>query len=361
MDMNKFDIWFNELNIKNTTKKTIIENYNSAEEFFFDIDSSNKLEFFDKKTNIDMIELYRNGYIDDLINNMKSEDIKYITFYNKEYPNGLKEINTAPFLLYYKGDIGLINNNKNVAIVGARKTTSYGINVASEITKGLVLNGINIISGLAEGVDAIAHNTAIKNNGYTCGIIGTGIDIVYPRCNSLLYKNILKNGCIISEFRPKTKPLAHNFPIRNRIISGISDVIVVVEAREKSGALITAGFAGDMGKDVVAVPGSIFSPMSRGTNNLIVDGAIPFIDLNSILKVLKFENSIKNASSYIKISDLEKNIFDILSDVPMHFDEIKKIIDVDISQIYNVLFEMQTKNIILSLSGNYFVKLESVK
>lgn len=361
MVMNKFDIWFNELNIKKNYKKIIIENYKSVEEFFFDISSSDKLELFDKKTNKDMIELYKNGYIDDLINNMENEDIKYVTFYNKKYPNGLKEINTAPFLLYYKGDIELINNNKNVAIVGSRKITSYGINVTYEITKGLVLNGINIISGLAEGVDTIAHNTAIKNNGYTCGIIGSGIDIVYPRGNSLLYKSMFKNGCVISEFKPKTKPLAYNFPIRNRIISGISDVIVVVEAREKSGALITASYGADMGKEVVAVPGSIFSPMSRGTNNLIVDGATPFIDLNSILKIIKCENITKTSSSYIKISDLEKNIFDILSDVPMHFDEIKNIIDVDISQIYNVLFEMQTKNIVLSLSGNYFVKLESVK
>lgn len=218
------------------------------------------------------------------LNYMSKNDIEIINIYDKEYPDKLKLIYDPPIVLYIKGNKKILNE-KSVAIVGCRLPTKYGENIAKKIAYNLSINNINIISGLAKGIDTCSHKGCLKAKGKTIAIVGCGLDRVYPEENKLLFKNIINNGgAIISEYVIGTKPLAQNFPRRNRIISGLSNGVVVVEAKEKSGTLITADFALEQGKEVYAVPGNITSFNSYGTNKLIKQGAKVVTNIQDILE-----------------------------------------------------------------------------
>ena len=205
---------------------------------------------------------------------MNKNDIKYITILDENYPTNLKKIYDPPVLLFYKGNIELLKYKK-IAVVGSRTATNYGMNTAFRISKELSKKYV-IISGLARGIDSAAHNGSIYANGKTIAVVGNGLDTIYPKENTNLFKSILKNGLIISEYVVGTKPMPSNFPERNRIISGLSSGVIVVEAAKKSGSLITADLALEQGKTVYAVPGNIDSLMSVGTNELIRNGAVPY-------------------------------------------------------------------------------------
>ena len=201
--------------------------------------------------------------------------IEEISIQNKEYPKQLKNIYDPPAKLYVLGNKELLNQS-GIAIVGTRRASIYGKKVALQFSKDLSQKGINIISGLALGIDTYAHLGTLQQNsiGKTIAVLGSGLDNIYPRQNIELAKQIIKRGgCLISEYPIGTKPERQNFPQRNRIISGLSNGVLVVEASEKSGALITADFALEQGREVFAVPGSVFSHTSMGTNNLIKQGA----------------------------------------------------------------------------------------
>lgn len=210
--------------------------------------------------------------------------VEEISINSKEYPEQLRNIYDPPSKLYVLGDKRLLHQ-KGIAIVGARKSTQYGKNIAYKISKELSENGINIISGLALGIDTCAHIGAIDSNiGKTIAVLGSGIDKIYPKENIDLARKIIKSGgCIISEYPFGSKPEKLHFPQRNRIISGISNGVVVVEAAKESGALITAEFALEYGKDVFAVPGDITRKESEGCNELIKDGAILIVSSKEIL------------------------------------------------------------------------------
>lgn len=201
----------------------------------------------------------------------ESNGVEILTSADSKYPFQLKNIQNPPSVLYIKGVFP--DTAKAVGVVGSRKSTSYGVKVASTFAQDLALAGLTIISGGARGIDTAAHKGAINTNGKTIAVLGCGIDVIYPYENAALFKQISKNGAIITEFPPGTKPLAKNFPVRNRIISGLSQGILVVEAARKSGAMITAEFAMDEGREVYCIPGSIFSPTSVGTHSLIKQGA----------------------------------------------------------------------------------------
>ncbi|MBR3280480.1 MAG: DNA-processing protein DprA [Clostridia bacterium] len=200
--------------------------------------------------------------------------INKITIENSVYPNKLRNIYDPPKELYYVGDINLLNN-KIVAIIGCRKASKYGLKIAKIFSEELSKNGITIISGLAIGIDGEAHKNSLKNIGRTIAVLGSGLDIIYPESHIELCKEIINNGgLIISEFPLGTSPSKENFPKRNRIISALSDGVLVVEAKKRSGTMITVDFALEQGKDVFIVPGNIDSLNSEGTNNLIKEGAI---------------------------------------------------------------------------------------
>lgn len=212
--------------------------------------------------------------------------IKKITLDNENYPTLLKQIYDPPKVLYVKGNTDILNNI-SVAIVGCRDSTKYGNKATQYFAYNLSKNNINIISGLAKGIDSFAHIGALQAKGKTIAVLGCGLDIVYPKENEDLFKEIIKQGgAIISEYPIGTKPKKNNFPARNRIISGLSRAIIVVEAREKSGALITADFAMEQGRNVFSVPGNINSITSVGTNQLIKDGAIPVCNYQDVLNNL---------------------------------------------------------------------------
>lgn len=199
--------------------------------------------------------------------------IKEISIFDKEYPEFLKNIYDPPMKLYVAGDYTILTSFK-IAIIGCRKCSEYGRMCATKFASELAQNNTVIVSGLAKGVDGFAHSACINNGGKTIAVVGSGLDVIYPKENSLLYKRIIETGgAIISEYPLGTKPLKYHFPARNRIISAISDGVLVVEAKEKSGTLITVDFALDQGKNVFVIPGNINSENSRGTNNLIKEGA----------------------------------------------------------------------------------------
>ena len=212
--------------------------------------------------------------------------IEEISIKNNEYPNQLKNIYDPPAKLYVLGNRSILNQ-KNFAIVGSRKATEYGKKVAMQISKELSENGLNIVSGLARGIDSYAHLGAIYAKGKTTAVLGSGIDIIYPKENFFLAEKIINTGgAIISEYPIGTKPMKINFPARNRIISGISEGLLVVEAKKKSGTLITVDFALEQGKEVFAVPGDINREQSEGCNLLIKDGANVVTSSQDIIYVI---------------------------------------------------------------------------
>lgn len=210
-------------------------------------------------------------------------NIKEITIESEKYPELLKQIYDPPKCLYVIGNVDILNN-PSIAIVGCREATEYGKKAATYFSYNLAKQNINIVSGLAKGIDSFSHIGALQAYGKTIAVIGSGLDIIYPKENEQLAKRIIEQGgAIISEYPLGTRPEKEHFPARNRIISGMSQGVLVVEAKEKSGSLITAEFAMEQGKEVYAVPGNINSLNSVGTNNLIKDGAIPvskFTDLS---------------------------------------------------------------------------------
>lgn len=201
--------------------------------------------------------------------------IALITFFDREYPPLLKEIGAPPALLYVRGDIGVFQKMPSIAFVGSRRSSVYGMTTTLDMARALAARGFVIVSGLAVGIDAAAHKGAMMAGGRTVAVLGCGMDVPYPRDNQDLKEDIIKSGgAVISELPLKSAPVGANFPVRNRIISGLSMGVAVVEAGAKSGALLTAGHAAEQGRDVFAVPGSINSPTAGGVNALIKDGAI---------------------------------------------------------------------------------------
>lgn len=216
---------------------------------------------------------------------MSKNKIHFLTLKDKNYPPLLTQISNPPSILFFRGKIP--SSQKAIAVIGSRKATAYGKKIAQKFTHQLVKKGFVIVSGLAIGIDAIAHQTAINSNGKTIAVLGTGVDIIYPQQNTRLYHQIIKkNGAVISEFPPQTKPKRKNFPQRNRIISGLCLGVLVIEAAEKSGTKITARFAADQGREVFAVPGPVNSPLSSGTADLIKQGAKLVYSLKDILEEL---------------------------------------------------------------------------
>jgi DNA processing protein len=355
--MIEYDIWFSMIGMSYKHKLDILKQYKDLKQFY-EICKDNMLK--DKPLQNKVLSVWNESSIDSIISTIYNNDIKVISYFDSVYPKRLKQYEDAPSILYYKGDIEKLNNNYNISIVGSRKCTYYGINVTKVISAELSKNKINIISGMAKGIDTIAHRTCIENNGYTCAVLGSGLDRIYPVENKSLFNNIISSGCVISEFPPGTPPLALNFPIRNRIISELSDIVIIVEAGLKSGSLITARLALDLGIDVMSVPGSIFSEQSKGSNRLIKDGAFPLISFEDIYDLLNLSYCGNVREKHDELNDIERKIYKVLSDSPIHLDDIIKTTNVDIKHLYEVLFELQLKDEILCLAGNYYVKNNKV-
>ncbi|WP_346878622.1 MULTISPECIES: DNA-processing protein DprA [unclassified Clostridium] len=353
-----FKLWIITTEVSNNMKKYIYDEYH-------DFDTLRKMVINDNMTLLPkkIVEKFQKSYIkiEELaVEECKSiKDIHICTIYDIDYPISLLQYEDVPFGIFYKGNISMVNEKKNISIVGSRKCTRYGIDVTNSMVEQLSPYEINIVSGMAKGIDSVAHRAAIKNNINTIAVLGSGIDVIYPKENYRLYHEILENsGCIISEFPLGTPPLSRNFPMRNRIISGMCELLVVTEGGEKSGTLITVGAALEQGKNIIVVPGSIFSSESKGTNKLIKDGAYVYTDIEDVLNLLNISRvSIDNKNITTVKSKLEERIYQVIDDNPIHIDKIIKLVDVDINRLYKLLFELQVKEEILCLSGNFYVRI----
>jgi DNA processing protein len=298
-----------------------------------------------------------------IIESLAAENIKTVSIEEDAYPESLKQIFYPPFLLYYKGDFSL-HGQKTLAVVGARKCTYYGQQVIEKIIPPLVKNGLLIVSGLAVGIDSLAQTETLKAGGRTIGVLGSGLDkkSIYPTQNLLLAEQIIKaGGAIVSEFPPGTKPLPQNFPQRNRIIAGLSQGTLVVEANKKSGSLITARYALDEGREIYAVPGNIFSPASEGPNSLIKSGAKPIFSADDILEsygVFNEEKNGKTIKDFSQFNQTERKILEKLSCEPKPMDEIIRETKLDTKIINSTLSILEIKNAVKNVGGgNYIVTL----
>ncbi|GAB4222196.1 MAG: DNA-processing protein DprA [Francisella sp.] len=289
-----------------------------------------------------------------------SDKNQIVTYLDDRYPVNLKHINNPPLVLYCKGNIEIISNIQ-IAIVGARNNTSYGKNVTAKLCAELKGSNITITSGLAYGIDTLAHKYALENKLNTIAVLGTGVDIIYPSSNKELYNKIINNnGLVISELPLETQASRYTFPQRNRIISGLSQGVVIVEATDKSGSLITAQHALEQNKEVFAVPGSIFSNSSKGCHNLIKQGAKLICNVNDILEEIKVSNSQdlqintnKIEKEDIKLNELEKVVFDTINQDITTIDQIITKSNLPYQQVTSILFELEIKSLIEAVPGGY--------
>ncbi len=292
----------------------------------------------------------------------RKHNIQIITYYDERYPSALKETPDPPILLFMKGafqDRDVIS----IGVVGTRIPSQYGKRVAELLSKDLIQNGFTIVSGLARGIDTIAHQTCVKLGARTIAVMGSGLDIIYPTENKKLSDLIIENGALLSELPCGSLPDAVNFPKRNRIISGLSLGVLIVEAGEKSGALITATSALNQNREVFAIPGSIFSTKSSGTNRLIKEGAKLVQSVDDILEELQhrvrsfsFEKSDFKALP-IDLSDKEKKLMSIFSDDPIHIDMIAQKTGFSTAETLSVLLTLELKDVIKQFSGKMFVRI----
>lgn len=290
------------------------------------------------------------------------KDYQYIDRFHRDYPEKLQYIKDPPAGIYVKGQLP-DPNKPSVAIVGSRIYSSYGRLCATEFGKYLAQNGVQVISGLARGIDAIAQNAACEANGSSFGVLGCGINIIYPAQNKDIYSRILAKGGLISEFSPDAPPIGRQFAIRNRIISALADIVLVIEAKEKSGTEITVNRALEQGKDIFALPGRIHDICSAGCNRLISQGAGIATSPQVILDALGITPSstvLKSISSSPLLDTLEKKVYDKLDFYPTPLDVISTATHLLIPELLNILFHLQMKGLIKEEGRHNYVKIKFI-
>ncbi|MDP3987698.1 MAG: DNA-processing protein DprA [Candidatus Levybacteria bacterium] len=350
--------------------KALLANFGSAKEAW----SAGKedLEKVLGKALTPKLEEFRNNFsIEGYAKVLEKKKVWFITRRDKEYPKSLLEIKNPPIILFGKGQaeiLHFVQNDKEeraIAVVGTRKITQYGRDVTKLLTEELVMAGFTIVSGLAAGVDSVAHQTAIDCGGKTIAVLGCGVDICIPPQNQALYNSIISgNGVIVSELPLSHPPTKGSFPSRNRIIAGLSQAVLVTEGAEDSGALITADYAFKNHRKVFAVPGPITSSLSKGPYKLISKGAKLVTNARDIIDELGIDvkgikgttstTSIKGRTKISGASEEENRILEILENEPLHFDAIARILKLDSSKTASILSIMEIKGMVKSLETGFF-------
>jgi DNA processing protein len=339
--------------------KLLLDEFKSAKDSW-EADPESLQKILGKALTPSFIKFRDNFSITDYAEKLEKNRVKFLTQIDKGYPKLLSELSSPPYVLYVKGkfEFNVKQNQKTIAIVGTRKITEYGKQVTSIITSDMVNNGFVIVSGLALGVDAVSHKTTLQNKGKTVAVLGCGVDCCYPRENQALYDSIIESGgAIVSEYPLSQSPSLGSFPSRNKIISGLSQGVVVTEGAFDSGAIYTADHAFSNNRPVFAVPGPITSSLSKGPHSLIGKGAKLISGAEEILTELRIKSSelrnenIKNIKGSTKD---EQKIIDLLQNESMHFDELVKRIKLDSSKLGSILSLMEMKGMIKSLGGGVF-------
>ncbi len=305
-------------------------------------------DFIEKRDKINLEECYKNAFSD--------SDVKILTYHDKNYPFLLKEIPDYPLSIYYKGNLNDIDYNYNIAIVGSRLASeSAKLSLKSILSKLKNLN-IVVVSGLAYGIDTQAHQSALDNNLKTIAVLGSGLDVIYPIQNKKLFNDIIENkGAIFSEYPLKTRPMAQNFPQRNRIVVGMSKGTLVAEAKLKSGAMISANLTLDYNRELMCIPGNILNPNTSGIYYLIKNGAAIVADSSDLLNQMGWDiivEEVKNEKN--SLSEIQQKVMDVLSLEAKTFDEIADKLSQDVSQIMITLTELELKGLIKQSNNKYY-------
>lgn len=306
-------------------------------------------------------ERFDGANIENMIKVIEKNNIRVLTHKTKNYPYNLRNLSDSPPILYCSGIIEKTDSNA-VAIVGTRRATEYGLTFARNLAKNLASRGLVIVSGLAGGIDSQAHYGALEGGGRTIAVMGTGIDKIYPSYNLNLADEIKGNGALLTELPPFEDPLPYHFPARNRIISGLSKAVIAIQAPMKSGVFSTVKWALEYGRDVYALPGNVTSDVSRGTNELIKMGAIPFTDYEDILENSDFEileDNKRNVNSKLKVEDLpedEKKVYEKITENPKNLDILSRETGVKPQRLMVILEYLELKGYIHEVGGKRFVR-----
>jgi DNA processing protein len=310
----------------------------------------------DKRSLANLVEARGKLDLDAEVEKLARAQIQVLTWDDAAYPPNLRQIFNAPPVLYVRGCLET-RDEWAVAVVGTRRASVYGKEAARFISTGLARAGVTVVSGLARGIDTIAHRACLEAGGRTVAVLGSGLDIVYPQENVRLAAEIVERGALVSEYALGTRPEARNFPPRNRIISGLTLGTVVVEAGRSSGALITADFAAEQGREVFAVPGSIFARGSQGANSLLQQGAKIVCNISDVLEELNLTMISEQAQARAIIPDNETEalLLEYLSEEPVHVDTLGRAVDLPIAEVTSTLALMELKGHVRQVGGMNYV------
>ncbi|QXE19725.1 DNA-processing protein DprA [Clostridium sp. 001] len=360
--MDIYLIWLSEIrNIGNIIAKKLLKEFKTPKNIFdADKEELMNIDGIGEKV-AEIILNSKNETINKaeaILKKCEKTNIKVLTINDLLYPSEVKNIKDSPILLYYLGTI--TKDCMGVGIVGSRRCTSYGKKIAKEAAEFLAENNISVISGMAKGIDGYSHTACINAGGYTIAFLGSGVDLVYPKEHIKLMEKIIENGAVISEYPPGTKPYSKNFPKRNRLISAFSNKLLVVEAGEESGSLITAQFAKKYNREVVAVPNNIFSKESRGCNKLILNGATLYISQQQLLDSYSnitsknkycISNVVKND---LKVDHIEKVILNAINKEPKTIEQLQVIVNDDKVDVLEKLSLMELDGKIKIFRGKFY-------
>lgn len=360
MNKNIYYNAFNFLSVRPLVKCKIFEYFNYDVEKAFNVTEAQLAEiaefyditiqknYIEKRDKINLDKCYEKAFAD--------ENIKLLTYEDEKYPPLLKEIPDFPLALYYKGNLENIDNNFNLAVVGSRNATTESKIALENIISNFKDTDLTIVSGLAYGIDATSHSAAIKNNLKTVGVIGCGLDIIYPYQNKKIYEQIIDGaGVIFSEYPLKTQPISYNFPQRNRIVVGMSKGTLVAEARLKSGAMISANLTLDYNRELMCIPGNLLNPNTEGIYHLIKQGAGMVIEAADILNYMSWEFETKEDIPVdLEINDEQKKVYDIVSCEAKNFDEILADVEFDTTKLMVLLTELELKGLIVQSNNKYY-------
>jgi DNA processing protein len=291
--------------------------------------------------------------IDRYMKTIRDMGAEVLTIRDPGYPAHLRNIPDAPLVLYKKGSLKL--GPDTIAIVGSRRASFEGMNMAEKIAQTVSSLGITVVSGLARGVDAAAHRGALKEKGKTIGVLGCGIDICYPSENRSLFDKVGNEGCILTEYAPGERPLPHHFPARNRIIAGLSKGVLVVEASQRSGSLITARLGLEYGREVMAVPGSIFDEGYKGANSLIKQGARLIDGMEDIIATCFPDLTLKKEKQ-VDLDNDERYIYGIIGPVKIHVDEIIDKSGMETRHVMAIITNLELKEAIRAIPGGFYLR-----
>lgn len=289
------------------------------------------------------------------LSNLQRLGVRIVCFSDPDYPENIRYLPHMPPVLFIRGEIEP-RDRQAVAIIGTRRPSHYGQRIAERLGAELARAGITVISGLARGIDTCAHEAALAASGRTIAVLGSGIDVIYPPENRRLAEQIVAAGAIITEFPPGTGPLAMNFPKRNRLISGLAQAVVAVEAGEKSGVLNTCSWAREQGRPVFAVPGRIDDERSRGTNRLIQQGARLITSSREVLEALGISASAE-AGPAVELQSGERQVLTAVGNEPVHIDELCSATGLPVTDLMTILFQLEVKGLIRQLPGKFFVRV----